>query len=230
VFCRCFVKIVLCNTVKILGSWKQTPAIHERIVSFSCFPVFFDVFRAFCVICGNTAKHSQNTAKHPQNITKHPQNTTKHHKTHSLTKQPEFANKPALAPSPQQQPARSSSHRHEDTTPTAPKKGVGPVDGPPQPIWTIIGPPKLAPEGGPGPGRQSKGTWTLVLARPHGVETKFQKIRTTNHRARCGCGVAARRSPTASRRKGGRGVAEPIPRAHSQAETTVVAKTTYREG
>jgi len=60
--------------------------------------VFFDVFRVFCVfICGNTAKHSQNTAKHPQNITKHPQNNTKHHKTHLLTKQPEFANKPALA-------------------------------------------------------------------------------------------------------------------------------------
>jgi len=59
--------------------------------------VFFDVFRVFCVFCGNTAKHSQNTAKHQQNITKHPQNTTKHHKTHLLTKQPEFANKPALA-------------------------------------------------------------------------------------------------------------------------------------
>jgi len=44
----------------------------------------------------------------------------------------------------------------------------------------------------------------LALARPHGrgVETqttKLKKIRT-NHRARCG--VAARRSPTASRRKG----------------------------
>jgi len=33
----------------------------------------------------------------------------------------------------------------------------------------MIGPSKLAPEGGPGPGGQSKGTWTLVLARPHGV-------------------------------------------------------------
>jgi len=95
--CRCSVKGVLCNTVNFFCSWK-TPAIHERIVSFSCFPVFFDVFRVFCVFCWNTAKHSQNTAKHPQDITKHPQNTTKHHKTHLLTKQPEFADKPALAP------------------------------------------------------------------------------------------------------------------------------------
>jgi len=214
------------------NSWLlETNARNTR--AYCEFFVFSSVFRCvsgvLCVLwkyCKTLAKHRKTPAKHH----KTPAKTTKHHKTHSLTKQPEFANKPALAPSPQQQPARSSSHRHEDTTPTAPKKGVGPVDGPPQPIWTIIGPPKLAPEGGPGPGRQSKGTWTLVLARPHGVETKFQKIRTTNHRARCGCGVAARRSPTASRRKGGRGVAEPIPRAHSQAETTVVAKTTYREG
>jgi len=41
-------------------------------------------------------------------------------------------------------------------------------------MWPIIGPPKLTPEGGPGPGGQSKGTWTLVLARPHGIETKVQ--------------------------------------------------------
>jgi len=57
----------------------------------------FFVFQVFCVFCGNTAKDSQNTAKHPQNTTKHPQNTTKHHKTHLLTNQPEFANKPVLA-------------------------------------------------------------------------------------------------------------------------------------
>jgi len=41
-------------------------------------------------------------------------------------------------------------------------------------MWPIIGPPKLAPEGGPGPGGQSEGTWTLdlVLARQHdGVES-----------------------------------------------------------
>jgi len=76
------VKGVLCNTVDFICSLK-TPAIHERIVSFFCFSVFFDVFQVFCVFCGNTdtAKHSQNTAKHPQNTTKHPQtpqNTTKH--------------------------------------------------------------------------------------------------------------------------------------------------------
>ena len=39
---------------------------------------------------------------------------------------------------------RSGSHRRGDT-PAAPKRRVGPVDGPPQPIWPIIGPPKLAP-------------------------------------------------------------------------------------
>jgi len=59
--------------------------------------VFFGVFRVFCVFCGNTAKHSQNTAKHPQNSHKTRFGLT-HHKTHLLTiKQPEFANKPALA-------------------------------------------------------------------------------------------------------------------------------------
>ena len=42
---------------------------------------------------------------------------------------------------------RSGSHRHGDTTTI--KRRVGPVDGPRQPI---IGTPKLAPEGGPGPG------------------------------------------------------------------------------
>jgi len=38
---------------------------------------------------------------------------------------------------PQQQPARSGSHRNGDT-PAAPKRRVGPVDGPPQPIWPIL--------------------------------------------------------------------------------------------
>ena len=80
VFCRCFVKIVLCNTtVEISGSWK-THAIRNTRAYCEYF-VFSSVFRCFsgvfCVFCGNTAKHSRNTAKHPQNITKHPQNTTK---------------------------------------------------------------------------------------------------------------------------------------------------------
>jgi len=96
-FCeRCFVQYS-----QIFLLLENSRNIHERIVlsivSFLCFSGFFDVFRVFCVFCGNTAKHSQNTAKHPQNSTKHPQNTTKHHKTHLLTKQPEFANNPALA-------------------------------------------------------------------------------------------------------------------------------------
>ena len=68
---------------------------------------------------------------------------------------------PPNTPSPPQQPARSGSHRHGDTTTI--KRGVGPVDGRPQPIWPKSGPPRLAPEGGPGPRGQSKGTWTLGL-------------------------------------------------------------------
>ena len=36
--------------------------------------------------------------------------------------------------SPPQQPARSGSHRHGDTS-AAPERRVGPVDGPLQPIW-----------------------------------------------------------------------------------------------
>jgi len=105
-FCeKCFVQYSRNFWFWLLENARNTVySLHERIVSFSCFPVFFDVFRMFCVFCENTAKHSQNTAKHPQNITKHPQNitkhpqnTTKHHKTHLLTTQAEFANKPALA-------------------------------------------------------------------------------------------------------------------------------------
>jgi len=63
--------------------------------------VFFDVFRV-CFVCfveilQNTHETPQNTRKTSQNTHKTPQNTTKHHKTHLLTKQPEIANKPALA-------------------------------------------------------------------------------------------------------------------------------------
>jgi len=43
----------------------------------------------------------QNTRKTPQNTRKTSQTPAKHHKTHLLTKQPEFANKPALAQIPQ---------------------------------------------------------------------------------------------------------------------------------
>jgi len=61
--------------------------------------MIFGCFVSFVEILQNTRKH---IAKHPQNTTKHPQNTTKHHKTpqntFAITKQPEFANKPALAP------------------------------------------------------------------------------------------------------------------------------------
>ena len=75
-----------------------------------------------------------------------------------------------LTPPPHHSSSRPAAAHTETETPLLhQKKSVGPVDGPPQPIWPIVGPPKLAPEGGPGPGGQSKGTWTLILARPHGV-------------------------------------------------------------
>jgi len=151
--------------------------------------------------------------------------------THPRPRQPKtdddkFTPTKHLTPPPNHSSSRPAAAHTETETPLLhQKKGVGPVDGPPQPIcdlksiWPIVGPPKLAPEGGPGPGGQSKGTWTLVLARPHGVETKFQKsAQITNHRARCG--VAARRSPTVSRHKGG-----PEP---TQVETTVVVETTNK--
>ena len=62
----------------------------------------------------------------------------------------------------------AAAHTDTETPLLHQKKGVGPVDGPPQPIWPIVGPPKhpssppkegLGP--GPGGGGQSKGTWTL---------------------------------------------------------------------
>jgi len=94
------VKGVLCNTVEFFCSLK-TPAIHECIVSFfsvfQCFSMFFRCFVCFVEIQQNTRKTPQNTRKTPQNTRKTLQNTTKHHKTHLLTKQPEFANKSALA-------------------------------------------------------------------------------------------------------------------------------------
>ena len=57
---RCF-----CAIQSRLLALRKRPqyAIHEHILSFLCFPVFFDVFRVFlfcvcvcvCVFCGNTA-------------------------------------------------------------------------------------------------------------------------------------------------------------------------------
>jgi len=80
---------------------------------------------------------------------------------------------PTTAAGPQRlTPTRTRRHPYSTST----KKGRGPVDGPPhQPIWPIIGPPNVAPEGGPGPAKAKARVWTLVLARPHGVETTFQK-------------------------------------------------------
>jgi len=59
--------------------------------------MFFGCFVCFVEILQNTRNTPQNTRKTPQNTRKTPQNTTKHHKTHLLTKQPEFASKPTLA-------------------------------------------------------------------------------------------------------------------------------------
>jgi len=126
---------------------------------------------------------------------------------------------------PQQQPARSGSHRNGDT-PAAQKKRVGPIDGPPKPIWPIVGPPKLAPKGGPGPGGQSKGTWTLVFARPHGAETKFQKSAQIIVPG-VGWLPAAVQPHCDVRGVGGWQSQYPEP---TQVETTVVAETTGREG
>jgi len=118
--------------------------------------------------------------------------------------------------------------RNDDNknTPTAPKKRVGLVDGPPQPMWPIVGPPRLAPEGGPGPGGQSKGTWTLVLARPHGVDTKFQKSAQIIVPGVGWLPAAAQRYRDVG---GGGGWQSQYPEP-TQVETTVVAETTGREG
>jgi len=88
--------------------------------------------------------------------------------------------------------ARSGSHRHGDgDTPAAPKRRVGPVDGPPQPIWPIVGPPKLAPEGGPGPGggQSSKGTWTYAgfSFSPSALKQSFKNTHKSSCQVWGGC-------------------------------------------
>jgi len=95
VFCRYFVRGVFCNTTEytvwhsrdfwLLENARNTQAYCNSFVFSS---VFADVFRVFCVICRNTAKHSQNTRKTPVKYHKTP---AKHHKTPQNT----FANKTA---------------------------------------------------------------------------------------------------------------------------------------
>ena len=134
-----------------------------------------------------------------------------------------------LIPFPHHSSSRPAAAHTETETPLLhqrPKKGVGPVDGPPQPIWPIVGPPKLAPEGGPGPGGQSKGTWRLVLARPHGVETKFRKSAQIFVPG-VGWLPAAVQRYRDVRGVGGWQSQNPEP---TQDETTVVAETMGREG
>jgi len=96
-FCeRCFVQYS--RDFWLFGNARNTRAYCDF---FECSSVFlcFAFFVCFACFCGNTAKHSQTIRKTPaEAITKHPQNTTKHHKTHLLTKQHKFANKPTLAP------------------------------------------------------------------------------------------------------------------------------------
>jgi len=61
-----------------------------------------------------------------------PNNDDKFTPTKHLTPPPHHSSRPAAA--------------HTDTeTPLQNKGGVGPVDGPPQPIWPTFWPPKLAP-------------------------------------------------------------------------------------
>ena len=97
VFCgvlRCFADVLwklFCaiQQSKFLVLGKRTQyAIHERIVSISCFPVFFDVFRV-CFAC--FVEILQNTRETPQNTRKTSQNTRK-------TPQNPFANKTANSP------------------------------------------------------------------------------------------------------------------------------------
>jgi len=74
---------------------RNTRAYCEFFVCFQCVSMFFGCCVCCVEILQNTRKTPQNTRKTSQNTRKH---TTKHHKTHLLlTKQPEFANKPALA-------------------------------------------------------------------------------------------------------------------------------------
>ena len=48
-----------------------------------------------------------------------------------------------LTPPPHHSSSRpAAAHTKNGDTRAAPKKRVGPVDGPPQPIWPIVGPPK----------------------------------------------------------------------------------------
>ena len=132
-----------------------------------------------------------------------------------------------LTPPPHHSSSRPAA-AHTETEPPLlhQQKREGPVDRPPQPIWPIVGPPKLAPEGGPGPGGQSKGTWTPVLARPHGVETKFQKSAQIIVPGVGWLPAAVQRHRDA-RGVGGWQSQYPKP---TQADTTVVAETTGMEG
>ena len=89
----CQRRFVQYNRIFLLFEYaRSTQAYCEFFLFFSVFRYFSGVLRVLRV------EILQNNRKTPQNTRKTPQNTTKHHKTHLLTKQPEFANKPALAP------------------------------------------------------------------------------------------------------------------------------------
>ena len=102
-FCeRCFVQYT--RFFLLSENARNTRAYCEFFVFFSVFRYFSGVLCVLWKYCKTLAKHRRTPAKHyktprktPQNTRKTTQNTTKHHKTHLLTKQPEFANKPALA-------------------------------------------------------------------------------------------------------------------------------------
>jgi len=82
---------------------------------------------------------------------------------------------------PRQHSSRPAAVHTGTETPIQWGMGGGGVDGPPQTDLAQNGPPKLASEGGPGPGGRSKGTWTLVLARLHGVVIKRSTGHTHTH-------------------------------------------------
>ena len=55
----------------------------------------------------------------------------------SLSRDDKFTPSKRLTPPPHHSSGPAAAHTDGDT-PAAPKKWVGPVDGPPQPIWPIV--------------------------------------------------------------------------------------------
>ena len=105
-FCSCFCERCFVQYSRIFGlleNSRNTRAYCEFFVPvFFRFSMFFGCFVEILQYCKTLAKHRKTPAKHHKT-------PTKHHKTHLLTKQPEFANKPALAPAGATALTRASS-------------------------------------------------------------------------------------------------------------------------